>query len=733
MKTKIKEFNLKKKNITKILIALIGMVIFFPLVFSADYYCSSCIQCSEFFQDVLASGDRLFVTADISESEEHCIDFNGTSNIILDCQGHQINGVIYYYYDHSGIEMPLTSGNTIRNCRINSFYYGINNDYSNSNRFENITITNSMQGFRMADAQNTVIIDSNISNNVETDLIYGVYCSNSIINTLTTGNTMIGFVSQTSTIENQNYNSLFLCGANNSLLRNVIVENGDGLRILKSDGVHLDSVTVRNTNEFYIGNSNNIIAENVIAFANGLKSLVLTGVKNFYGTLLTIGASDDIGIQISTSDEIEITESTITGNEYGMTLQSSNVSLYKVSVESTIENYSVDSYSNLFIRECAVDADCDNGIFCDGQETCVNTVCTSNPLIIDDNIACTIDWCDEDSQTIMHTPNHSFCDNGIFCDGVESCDLVLGCISGTPVECDDGDPNTINFCDEENKSCVFTPISNGNETNGENNETNQNDTSNGTPDTGSGSSGGSSGGGVSGGRGSSTVGSGGVGSVTILPEDDFSYNIRNALKGEEISLFVDNKELKILNLNIKLKNQVSNSRVSVNSIEKNSIETPLSENVISYFEIKLSDNAESNVEKIEITFRLERFFEEYEIKLHYYEKGKWIAVKTKKISSDSEYAYYTATTEDFSKMALSFTEKTQDAKSSVITGKAALSDDMPQNPISIYIKNLLLITTVIIVITLVIVLRMNKTMKKKKALQDFKNYAHAEQWAIVGF
>jgi len=46
------------------------------------------------------------------------------------------------------------------------------------------------------------------------------------------------------------------------------------------------------------------------------------------------------------------------------------------------------------------------------------------------------------------------CDNGLFCDGIETC---LGdlCVQGTPVICNDMDRCTDDFCDENIDSCVF--------------------------------------------------------------------------------------------------------------------------------------------------------------------------------------------------------------------------------------------------------------------------------------
>ncbi len=169
----------------------------------------------------------------------------------------------------------------------------------------------------------------------------------------------------------------------------------------------------------------------------------------------------------------------------------------------------------VFQGECTIDANCNDligctddtcvaatciftpnnlncasdGVFCNGPEICnatldcvssgdpcsVGTFCNEalsvcDACIIDtdcnDNVACTDDTCVAGS--CVFTPNDLNCpDNGLFCDGLESCDAVQNCVSsGTPclagevcdeasgtctgctldVECDDGNPCTDNIC-----------------------------------------------------------------------------------------------------------------------------------------------------------------------------------------------------------------------------------------------------------------------------------------------
>ncbi|MCH7995146.1 MAG: hypothetical protein IIB57_11985, partial [Planctomycetes bacterium] len=62
-----------------------------------------------------------------------------------------------------------------------------------------------------------------------------------------------------------------------------------------------------------------------------------------------------------------------------------------------------------------------------GQATIRINECV-NVVDCNDGIPCTMDTCDIQSQC-QHTPVDSSCDNAVFCDGVEICDPLLGCLS----------------------------------------------------------------------------------------------------------------------------------------------------------------------------------------------------------------------------------------------------------------------------------------------------------------
>jgi hypothetical protein len=103
---------------------------------------------------------------------------------------------------------------------------------------------------------------------------------------------------------------------------------------------------------------------------------------------------------------------------------------------------------------CTIDADCQNGVFCDGVEACVNGSCVAGFAACDDGIACTMDVCNEAMQMCGVVEMDALCDDGILCNGMEACDSVNGCVAGAPADCSDNISCTADFCDTATDACT---------------------------------------------------------------------------------------------------------------------------------------------------------------------------------------------------------------------------------------------------------------------------------------
>jgi hypothetical protein len=105
---------------------------------------------------------------------------------------------------------------------------------------------------------------------------------------------------------------------------------------------------------------------------------------------------------------------------------------------------------------CAADRDCDDGVFCNGAETCSAGHCVARMLACDDGIACTIDDCNEGTRSCTSTaPDVD--DDGF---GDRRCLDAIGVPIGT--DCDDADANTFpgntEVCDDHDEDCIETTL-----------------------------------------------------------------------------------------------------------------------------------------------------------------------------------------------------------------------------------------------------------------------------------
>ncbi|MBW2421096.1 MAG: hypothetical protein JRH19_21320 [Deltaproteobacteria bacterium] len=104
------------------------------------------------------------------------------------------------------------------------------------------------------------------------------------------------------------------------------------------------------------------------------------------------------------------------------------------------------------------DSLCDDADVCNGIELCdAELDCQPDtPPAVDDGIDCTIDSCDP-VLGVSNAPDDSVCDDGLYCDGAETCETVIGCVAGTPPDCSDGVGCTFDTCNEGTTSCDNTP------------------------------------------------------------------------------------------------------------------------------------------------------------------------------------------------------------------------------------------------------------------------------------
>ncbi len=87
---------------------------------------------------------------------------------------------------------------------------------------------------------------------------------------------------------------------------------------------------------------------------------------------------------------------------------------------------------------------CDDGLFCTIDDQCDDGVCSGDVRDCGDGVSCTVDSCDEVNDIIVHTANDSLCDDDVDCTD-DTCDAVNDCqYTANDTNCDNG-----LFCDGE--------------------------------------------------------------------------------------------------------------------------------------------------------------------------------------------------------------------------------------------------------------------------------------------
>ena len=113
--------------------------------------------------------------------------------------------------------------------------------------------------------------------------------------------------------------------------------------------------------------------------------------------------------------------------------------------------------------DCQQVCDCDDGLYCNGPETCDRDQgCQAGEAPrVDDGVECTADRCDEDGDRVVHDPLDARCDDAVYCNGAEICDTLRDCVPGAePTPEDDGDPCTVpTACNEDEGR--FDTVNNG--------------------------------------------------------------------------------------------------------------------------------------------------------------------------------------------------------------------------------------------------------------------------------
>ncbi|MCZ7587121.1 MAG: hypothetical protein M5R36_29340 [Deltaproteobacteria bacterium] len=110
----------------------------------------------------------------------------------------------------------------------------------------------------------------------------------------------------------------------------------------------------------------------------------------------------------------------------------------------------IDNISTDEIEGCRDDAECDDGAYCNGAETCVSRLCRAGtPVDCGDGVFCNgTEVCDETLDRCM-AGDDPCGDDGLFCSGDEFCSEEDGACMSTGDPCEEDQ-----ICDEPTDQCV---------------------------------------------------------------------------------------------------------------------------------------------------------------------------------------------------------------------------------------------------------------------------------------
>jgi parallel beta-helix repeat protein len=171
------------------------------------YVCENCSDCSNKIAKA-SSGDTIQLNTSLANQNVSgtCISFGGKDNLTFDCLGNTIDG------DDTDLDYGIwlnqtgdgSNNNTIRNCVVTDFAYGLYLQSSSSNALTNITAnSNSESGLGLLSSSGNGL--TNIVSNE--NLFYGLYLGYS------SNNTLQNIIANS----NSNYGLIIQVGSNNTL------------------------------------------------------------------------------------------------------------------------------------------------------------------------------------------------------------------------------------------------------------------------------------------------------------------------------------------------------------------------------------------------------------------------------------------------------------------------------------------------------------------------------------
>ena len=287
--------------------------------------CGNCTDCNEKIQSANV-GDVVRLTADITDCDGNCIEFNGADGVTFDGGDHVIDGD----GDYSGRGICLSSDsddNTLTNCEITGFRYGIELFRASNNKIQNISAYSNVDGgIAIFYSTANTIRDCILQENSQYDFHFLpdslTDCNNRLIHVTGSGGRPIEFYNQSVNLQDQEFSALYLCNADDSILNNITIRGSDslknnGLRLFYTDNSNLmDIVSSNNFGGVLLDKSNSNKLQNIKCSNNYHQGIHAGSSSSNTLERTETNSNTQCGIYLSDSPSNKLTNITSSSNSF---------------------------------------------------------------------------------------------------------------------------------------------------------------------------------------------------------------------------------------------------------------------------------------------------------------------------------------------------------------------------------------------------------------------------------
>lgn len=257
------------------------------------------------------------------------------SNIVIDGNGHLLEGTGAFYSE--GISLSGVKNVTVRNTRIDNFYYGVWLDWASNNSIEGNSVAGCYYGVWLESSDQNSICNSIIANND-----YGVWFDSFSNHNRISNNNIVS-----------NHFGIWLEYSSHNTVdnNNITRSNWNGIRVNSSSNNSItgNNVTRSNWEGVWLGplsSHNNVESNNIAENDIGVK--LISSNNSVSGNIVR---HNRCGVWLGSSHNNSLNGNSITDNRYGVSVsKSSNNIIYHNSIDNNSQQVLSDASMNVWSK-----------------------------------------------------------------------------------------------------------------------------------------------------------------------------------------------------------------------------------------------------------------------------------------------------------------------------------------------------------------------------------------------